>query len=136
MEQGEVPEALLAPLREICLALPETSEEHAWRGIRWVVRKRNFAHVLAIDPGDTAGYARLLRRDDEVVHVLTFRSEGPELAVLKQTGPPFFPVGWGRDVMALVLDDPDWDEVQELITESYCVMAPKKLVALVDRPQD
>jgi hypothetical protein len=24
--------------------------------------------------------------------------------------------------------------VQEIVTESYCVLAPKKLVALVDRP--
>ena len=28
----------------------------------------------------------------------------------------------------------DWAEVAELLTESYCVLAPKKLVALVDRP--
>jgi hypothetical protein len=28
----------------------------------------------------------------------------------------------------------DWDEVGELLTESYCVLAPKKLVSLVDRP--
>jgi hypothetical protein len=33
--------------------------------------------------------------------------------------------------MGLVLDDPDWDEVAELVTESFCVMAPKKLVARV-----
>jgi hypothetical protein len=31
-------------------------------------------------------------------------------------------------------DDVDWDEVAELLTESYCLLAPKKLVALVDRP--
>jgi N6-adenosine-specific RNA methylase IME4 len=28
----------------------------------------------------------------------------------------------------------DWDEVRELVTESCCVLAPKKLVARVDRP--
>jgi hypothetical protein len=27
-----------------------------------------------------------------------------------------------------------WDEVAELVTESYCVLAPAKLVAVVDRP--
>jgi len=27
-------------------------------------------------------------------------------------------------------------EVAELVTESYCVVAPKKPVALVDRPTD
>jgi hypothetical protein len=30
----------------------------------------------------------------------------------------------------------DWDEVAELVTESYCVLAPKKLVELVDRATD
>ena len=30
----------------------------------------------------------------------------------------------------------DWDEVRELVIESYCTMAPKKLIALVDRPAD
>ena len=43
-----------------------------------------------------------------------------------------------RDVVAamgLTLDDAtDWDEVAELVVESYCVLAPRKLVALVDRP--
>ncbi len=37
--------------------------------------------------------------------------------------------------MGMVLDaDTDWDEVRELVTESYCVLAPKKLIALIDRP--
>ena len=50
---------------------------------------------------------------------------------------PFFYAGWGRDVIGMVLDDgTDWDEVTELMTESFCVMAPKKLVALVERPPE
>jgi hypothetical protein len=37
--------------------------------------------------------------------------------------------------MGLTLDAAtDWDEVAELVVESYCVLAPRKLVALVDRP--
>jgi hypothetical protein len=35
----------------------------------------------------------------------------------------------------MVLDEGvDWAEVTELLTESSCVLAPKRLVALVDRP--
>ena len=35
----------------------------------------------------------------------------------------------------MILDDHvDWSEIAELLTESYCVLAPQKLVALVDRP--
>ena len=28
----------------------------------------------------------------------------------------------------------DWDEIAELVTESYCLLAPKRLSDLVDRP--
>ena len=56
--------------------------------------------------------------------------------MLRNAGHPFFYAGWGRDVVGMVLEDAtDWDEVAELLTESYCVLAPKKLVALVDRPE-
>ncbi len=38
---------------------------------------------------------------------------------------------WFRDIVGLVLpDDPaavDWDEVTELVTESYRLLAPKRL---------
>jgi len=34
----------------------------------------------------------------------------------------------------LLTADTDWAEVTELLTESYCVQAPRRLVELVDRP--
>ena len=44
---------------------------------------------------------------------------------------------WRPTVVGMVLDaGVDWGEVAELVTESYCVLAPKKLVALVERPTD
>ncbi len=120
----EVPEAVEVRLREICLSLPEVREEVAWKGTRWRVRTHTFVHVIGIDePG----------RDPSVV--MSFRAAGDELEVLRNAGHPFFILGWGRDAVGMVLDDrTDWDEVCELVTESYCVLAPKKLVALVDRP--
>jgi hypothetical protein len=30
--------------------------------------------------------------------------------------------------------DTDWGEVTELVTESYCLLAPKRLVEQVERP--
>jgi hypothetical protein len=37
----------------------------------------------------------------------------------------------------MVLDGPvDWDEITELVTESYCVLAPNSLVRRVDRPSE
>ena len=39
------PPRILARVRKICLALPDVVEEQAWVGVRWTIRKRNFAHV-------------------------------------------------------------------------------------------
>lgn len=67
--------------------------------------------------------------------VMTFRSSGPELEVLGSAGPPFFRPRWAPNIVGMVLDaGADWDEVAELVTESYRVLAPKKLVGLIDRP--
>jgi YjbR len=119
----DVPDDVESRLREICLDLPDAYEERAWVGTRWMVRKRTFAQVLGVVAG----------HEDPLV-VLSFRSAGEELEVLRHAGHPFFVLGWGRDAMGMVLDDEtDWDEVRELVTESFCVLAPKKLIALVDR---
>src|SRR5215203_2923779 len=40
-------------------------------------------------------------------------------------------------VVGLVLDDDtDWDELAELLTDSYCVQAPRALAERVPRPSD
>ncbi len=121
----DVPEAVEARVRDLCLALPDAYEESAWVGTRWMVRRRTFAHVLGVQTGDA-----------EPSVVLAFRSTGEELDVLRDLGPPFLFLGWGRNSIGIVLDDDtDWSEVHELVVESFCAMAPKKLVALVDRPE-
>ena len=123
-EYVDVDDEVLERLRERCLALPDAYEEQAWAGRRFVVRKRNFAHVFAMCDDRGA-----------VTTLLAIRSPDEERDALVATGHPFFLLGWGRNAVGMVLDDgTDWDEVQEIVTESYCVLAPKKLVALVDRP--
>jgi hypothetical protein len=125
----DVPDAIERAVRDIALALPDAYEERAWVGTRWLVRKKNFAHVLGVETDAGAGPRRQV--------VLAFRSAGEELEMLRHAGPPFIVFGWGRDAMGIALDEAtDWDEVGELIVESYCTMAPKKLVALVDRPAE
>ena len=50
-------------------------------------------------------------------------------------GEPYFRSGWGGNVVGLLLDDDtDWTELAELLTDSYCVQAPAKLAAQVERP--
>ena len=117
------------------MVLPDAYEEEAWTGTRWRVRKRTFAHVLTVEAGHGLRPHRAAGVDGPTT-LVTFRSSGPELEMLRAAGHPFFYAGWGRDVVGMVLEAAtDWAEVAELLTESYCVLAPKKLVALVDRPE-
>jgi hypothetical protein len=84
-----------------------------------------FAHVLSVDFADGP---------DTVV---TFRSSQPELDALRRTGHPFFRPAWGTDAVGMVLEPSvDWSDVAELLTESYCTQAPRRLVELIDRPTD
>lgn len=131
---ADVPPELLERVRSICLALPETYEEAAWIGVRWRVRKRTIAHLLTIDETKTTVLKGAFDLEGEVT-ALTFRVPGEELLALKESGYPFVHAGWGRDVMAMhVTEQTDWGEVAELLTESYCLLAPQKLVARVNRP--
>jgi len=133
-EQADVPKEIVNRLRSVCLGLPEAHEEPAWVGTRWMIRKKNFAHVLMVDAGWPPAYARAIGSDGPAC-VLTFRSSGDELDVLTYARHPFFKPVWFRDIVGMVLDaDVDWAEVAELLTESYCALAPKHLVAMVDRP--
>jgi hypothetical protein len=136
VDPGEVPAEVLVRLRAVCLALPETYEEPAWVGTRWRIRKKTFAHVLRVAPGEPPVHAREASVDGPNT-VLIFRSQGEELAVLTDTGYPFYRPAWGRDVVGMILrPDVDWAEVAELLAESYRVQAPKKLALLVDHPPD
>ena len=133
-DYADVPHEILTELRARCLALPEAYEEQAWAGTRWRIRKRTFAHVLTVDPDHHMAYARGAATDQPIC-VLTFRSPGDEIEALVTSGHPFYKAGWGVDVVVMVLDDGvDWVEVAELLTESYRVLAPKRLALLVDRP--
>jgi hypothetical protein len=133
-EPADVPPEILDRLRPVCLGLPETYEEPAWVGTRWRIRKRTFAHVLTVDPNHQRVYARAAATDHPFC-VLTFRSPTDEIDALIASGHPFFKASWGVDVVGMVLDEePGWEEISELLIESYCILAPKRLSALVDRP--
>ncbi len=121
MDYSDVAPEIEAKLRAICLAFPDAYEEKAWAGSRWLIRRRNFAFCLGVD--------------DRVVVV--FRSAPPELDALAHAGHPFFSLGEGKNVVGMVIDDnTDWQELSELLSDSYCLMAPKKLAALVNGGSD
>lgn len=115
------PPDVLGPLRSICLSFPEAYEEPAWAGRRWRIRRRTFAHVRTIDGPD--GPSSWLR----------FTSLSPERDALLALGHPYFPGGVGSSTLFAVLGpDTDWDEMGELLLESFLTVAPKKLAALAE----
>jgi hypothetical protein len=112
-------------LRDICVAFPEVHEGPAWNGRAWLIRRNHFCQVFTIDDGETHK------------GIMIFRSEPPALDVLVNTGHPFFKPRWGKRAAGMVFDDDlNWDEVAELITDSYCIQAPKRFAALINPPRD
>jgi predicted DNA-binding protein (MmcQ/YjbR family) len=121
-EYADVPPRVVAELRSICAALPEAYEDTPWTGARWRIRSGSFVHAVTV-VGD----------DGPFTHI-NVHAAGDDLEVLVRVGHPFFP-GWGPGIVGMVIDDDtDWDEVREVVTDSYCLLAPKKLSALVVRP--
>ena len=130
-EHQDADEPLLAQLREICLTLPEVTEERAWVGTRWCIRSKTFAHVVPILDGWPPAYAKAVGSKGPLT-ILTFRATSAEHAALRATGWPFFVPAWWPDIAGVVLDDgTDWNEVAELVTDSYRLLAPRKLGAAV-----
>ena len=125
LDYADTPAEILEPLRARAMALPEVVEDKSAYALRWMIRRRTYATVITT----------VSERGENTF--LQFRSSGEEFNVLSRMGHPFFRAGWGENVLGMVLTaDTDWDEVGELITESFCIMAPKKLAAAVQPPLD
>ncbi len=123
---------VVARLGTTALALPEAYEEDAWTGVRWRIRATTFAHVMVAQPGFESSF-RDITGVSEPTTILTFRAAGDELLALTHSGPPFYKPPWSPTIVGMVIDeDTDWAEVADLVTESYRVSAPQKLVRLLD----
>jgi hypothetical protein len=114
----------LERLSGICLALPEAAREDSGRHAAFRVRRRTFAYWLDD------------HRGDEGIVGLVCKARWGEAEALVAAEPERFytpaylgPRGW----VGLRLDraEVDWTEVTDLVTESYLLVAPKRLAALV-----
>ena len=133
-EHPDAPDELVGKLRKICGALPEVVEEEAWAGTRWCIRKKNFAHVVQIADGWPPAYAKAAGSNGPLT-VLTFRSAIAEFDANAFAEPPFFRPVWFKDIAGVALGgDTNWQEIEELIADSYCLLAPTKLAEQVQRP--
>ncbi|KRB76979.1 hypothetical protein ASE01_09435 [Nocardioides sp. Root190] len=121
-QRPDVPGEFVARLRAILGRLPDCREEDAWTGVRWRVG------------GTTATVAHVFGGEDQL-HRIVFRAEPDEVMAFQHLGAPYFKSEWGGNVVGMLIDeDTDWDELGELLTDSFCLQAPQRLVDLVDRP--
>jgi len=126
----ELPVELVEQVSALCMALPEVtmrvddsmvptrSTAHSFD-----IRRRSFCLLVAVESA-TGTSAPLL----------VLRADREEREALLSMGHPFFPPRrTPRDRLGVRLtDDTDWKVIRELVTESYRVIAPKKLSALLD----
>lgn len=121
-DRPDVPLAWVERLRALMERFPQCVEEPAWTGVRWRVGSATVAHVFG-------GEDQLFR--------IVLRAEPDEVMAFEHLGHPYFRASWGRNVVGLVLDEhTDWDELDELLTDSFCLQAPESLAAQVQRPGD
>lgn len=119
-QRPELPLEMVERLRALVSPLPHCHEEDAWVGIRWRVGTATVAHAF----GGEDGLFRII-----------FRGEPAEVMAFRHLGAPYFKADWGSDYIGMTLDDQtDWEELGELLTDSYCLMAPGYLVEQVNRP--
>ena len=115
-----MPEQWVDRLDGLLRDLPQVVCEPAWVGTRWRVQGATVAHVFG-------GEDQLFR--------ITFRGELDEVMAFQHLGAPYFRAEWGTNVIGMLLDDDtDWAELAELLADSYCLMAPERLAAAVQRP--
>jgi hypothetical protein len=126
----KVPQDIVERVRALCLALPEVTVRVDYSLTRtrstaqsFDVRRRSFCLLVAV--ASSTGKS---------VPLLVLRVDPDEREALLSIGDPFFvPRRARRDRVGVWLTaTTDWNEIRELVTESYRVLAPKKLTALLD----
>jgi|SRR5580698_2572939 hypothetical protein len=109
---------MLARLTRICLALPEAVREDKGSHAAFLVRKRTFAYFLNDHHGDG------------IVSIACRALPGENTALVAAQPDRFYLPAYigSRGWIALRLDhgEIDWDEVTELLTGSYRMVAPKR----------
>ena len=114
----------LPTLRKLCLALPETTERISHGEPTWFVRgKKTFVM-----------YAN--HHHDDVLAFWFAAPDGAQETLVASDPERFFvpPYVGHRGWLGVRLDvlPIDWDQIADLVTEAYRVVAPKRLVAELD----
>ena len=122
-----MPPGPLARLRKLCLALPEAHEVEAWGEPTFRVRNKLFAMYAAAENHHGGGRPAVWCKAAPGNQALMVGAEPQRYFVPPYVGPS----GW----VGVRLDrNPDWSEVKGLLRDSYRLVAPKKLAALLQDP--
>ena len=125
----EIPKDVFERVSTLCLALPEVTV----RVDASLIRARSTAHSFDIRRRSFCLLVATEGRAGKPVPQLVLRADPDEREVLLSIGRPFFTSRAGRDrVRVLLTDDTDWEEIRELVTDSYRFLAPQKLSTLLD----
>jgi hypothetical protein len=113
----------LTKLTSLCLEMPETIRDVMGRHAGFYIRKKTFAYFLDDHHGDG------------IVGVTCKVLAGNNKALVASDPARFYMPAYvaskGWVGLRLDLSKIDWEEVQELITHSYLLVAPKRLAAAV-----
>lgn len=121
-------ERALREVRRICLALPEVSERLSHGTPSWFVRGKKTVAMFADD-----------HHRDGILGIWCPAEPGVQEELVESEPDRFYrppyvgPSGW----IGVRLDrDVDWDEVAQILTDSYRKVAPKTLVKQLDADLD
>ena len=125
MTAPQVRASPLIRLRKLCLALPDAHEVEAWGAPTFRVRNKIFAT-----------YASASNHHGRGRHATWVKAAKGDQAAMVAAAPDCFfvppyvgPSGW----IGIWLDGVvDWDDVDDFLRDSYRLVAPKKLCALLD----
>jgi hypothetical protein len=112
-------------VRAICLQLPEVVEKPFGGHTAPAFRVRDKLFVMTSEDGSS-----LTLKAPKGVQAIVVGSDGERFFVPKYVGPKGW-IGVRLDLRA----EPDWDDLAEMIAESYCLTAPKRLAAQVGPPE-
>lgn len=120
--------AALQRVRELCLAMPESSERLSHGSPAFFVReKKGFVHFADDHHGDgrLAIYCAAPAGEQE---------QRIEADPDRYFSPPYVgPRGW---LGVMLHPEPEWDEVEDIVIEAWRTVAPKRAVAAFDTEHD
>jgi hypothetical protein len=112
-------EVVLTRLRAICLALPEAIEQETWEAPTFRVRAKIFAMIHQADNRPSVWCKAPIGVQGALV------ATNPLLFFV----PPY--VGHNGWVGVRLDTEFDWDELEDLVIDSYRMTAPKRLAAQI-----